>query len=278
MNPTVSPLLSAKNLELGYKNGFSLKKINLRIFPGQFLAIIGPNGSGKSTLLKCLSRGIKNYSGSIKIFSREIKTFPTKQLARKLAVTLQNPFRPENLTVLEYVLLGRYPWLGYLGFFNQDDYSISSRSMKLCGVESMAEHKLQYLSGGEWQRVILAQALCQIHDSAPAIMALDEISSSMDPAWTIETFSLLSSLVSSSRAIMAVVHDCNLAALFATHILGLKDGQIKFSGKVKDVFTSENLGLLYDMEIGILRHPDFDLPQMYPHLVNPPALHNSLFR
>lgn len=258
------PLFQAYKLGVSYSSNFSLSDITFELSSGHFLALIGPNGSGKTTLLRCLSRGFQNYSGSISILSRDIKTFSHKKLARMLAMTLQNSPRPAHMKVFSYILLGRFPWLGLLGFFSQKDYACARECGNLCQVEHLFERELESLSGGEWQKVILARALCQILLAPQSILLLDEISSAMDPAKSIETFQFLSELSTRNTTIIAAIHDCNLAALFATHILALKKGKIHFYGKTRDVFTEENLSSLYDLPLGIFRHPQLGLPQIYP--------------
>lgn len=257
------PLLAARAL-CAKRGSFSLKNISLNLRPGRLLAVIGPNGGGKSTLLRCLSGGLKNHSGSIKINGAEINSLPPKKLAQNLAAVLQNPARPRHMTVGEYALLGRYPRLGLLGFFSASDYKAAEECLALCGIENLKDREAGTLSGGEWQKAALCRALCQIHGVPEPVLILDEITASMDPAKALETFRLLKSL--SNAAVIAAVHDCNLAALFASSVMGLKNGEQLFYGKVHDVFTPENLSKLYNMPAGVFLHPDTGLPQLYPRL------------
>lgn len=257
-------LLEIKNLHTGYGNNFSLKDINLQLGSGEFLALIGPNGSGKSTLLRCMSGGLKYNRGEINLNGKPLSEYNYRQMARFLAVALQHTSRPAQMTVREYVLLGRYPWLGISGFFGARDRQYALDALKLCGMDRYALRTVESLSGGEWQRIVLARTICQIMGVSPAIIAPDEISSALDPSSAMEIFTLLASMCSKGIAICASVHDCNLAALFASHILALKNGKIQFYGEIKDVFTAQNLSGLYDMPVGIFLHPDLGLPQYYP--------------
>lgn len=261
MKNDYNQILITDKLGVEYDSGFTLKNINLSLWSGQFLVLIGPNGSGKSTLLNCLSGGVKSYKGSIKFNYGEVINYNRKKLARNMALIRQNPIRPQKMSVLEYVLLGRYPWSGCLGFFAKSDYSIALDTLKLCDILHLADRELHELSGGEWQKTTLAQALCQLNGSVNPLLLLDEISSSLDPSQSIEIFQLLSSLPIS---VIAAIHDCNLAAIFATHIIALKNGNVQFYGKIQDVFTPQNLGPLYNMAFGVFPHPDLGVPQVYP--------------
>lgn len=262
------PVLEIENLRATYGNNFSLEDINLSINRGDFLAIIGPNGSGKSTLLRCVSGAFKKFLGSILIQSHSVNRTEARTLARLIAVALQNSSRPLHMTVKDYILLGRYPWLGLTGLYGKKDHLYAKDSMKLCGVEAFFNRDTQSLSGGEWQRTVLARTICQLMGSSDSILAPDEITASLDPASALQIFNLLSRLCSQGLTILTCVHDCNLAALFATHMLGLKGGKMLFYGKVRDVFTKHNLELLYDMPVGVYQHPDLDVPQYYPHFTS----------
>lgn len=263
-----TPLLQACNVFKAWNANAFIEDISLDLYAGDFLALIGANGSGKSTLLRILAGICKADSGHVFLHSKKLRKWKSRLLARHLIYTQQTPPRPTGLSVMDMVLQGRYPWLSAFGFFSSRDYAIASQAIDQCELSSLSSQKAQNLSGGEWQRALLARAICQSTGTEKPVLMLDEIAVALDPGRAISMFSLLEKLRSKGCAILASVHDCNLAAMFATHIFALDKGKILFSGKTSDAFTKDNMSALYKMEVEIFTHPDLGCPQMLPRFKN----------
>lgn len=264
--------LQVKSLSAGYSNNEFLKNVTFHLENGQMLALIGGNGSGKTTLINCITGIINNFKGEIRARGENIGNLSRKKLARILAAAPQNALRPAGQSVLDMTLLGRYPWLNWFGLFGAKDRAFAISALKKTGMDNLEQRDTATLSGGEWQRSVLARALCQVGEEESPLFILDEIAAGLDPCRALEIFSLLGRLRGKGAAIMVSIHDCNLAAIFASHILALKQGRQLFFGPVRDVFTEENLSELYDMRVGIYAHPDLGVPQMYPRFFSPDLL------
>jgi iron complex transport system ATP-binding protein len=172
-------------------------------------------------------------------------------------VVAQQEDIPAGLTAREMVLLGRYPWLPWLGTYRQKDHEAAHAA--LCSVDALAlaGRELSSLSGGERQRVLLARALAQ---ESPVFL-LDEPTANLDPARMTELLDLLENRRAAGCLVIMVLHDCNLAALYATRLVGIKEGRVLFDGPVEEMFTESRLGVLYDAPLRVIRHPAFPVPQ-----------------
>ncbi|MFC1873100.1 ABC transporter ATP-binding protein, partial [Chloroflexota bacterium] len=153
--------LKVENLTFGYGTKSVLADVNLEIFPGQLTGIIGPNGCGKSTIIKAISRVINIRSGRITFDSRNITTIPRKEFAGIISVVPQIPLLPSAYTAFEIVLMGRNPHLGFLQNEGQHDYEIAWHAMEITATEHLAQRRINELSGGEIQCLLIARALTQ---------------------------------------------------------------------------------------------------------------------
>ena len=174
-----------------------------------------------------------------------------------VAVVPQRGQLPQGLTARQMVLLGRFAHLSWLGAYGREDYAAADRALEETGAASLAQRRLTELSGGELQRVLLARALAQ---ESPLLL-LDELAAGLDWARMVDLFDLLERRRAAGACVLMAVHDCNLAALYATRLMGLRDGNLVFDGPVAKVFTEENLGALYNLPICVLPHPRWGLPQ-----------------
>ncbi|HCR13894.1 MAG TPA: ABC transporter ATP-binding protein, partial [Solidesulfovibrio sp.] len=170
------------------------------------------------------------------------------------------PQRADNageLRVRALVLMGRYPYLRFLGGYDEDDETAARAAMEAVGVAHLAARRLGELSGGEFQRVLAARALAQ---DAKALI-LDEASAGLDIARKMELYGLLAARNAAGATIVAALHDVNLAALFCNRLIFMKNGNIAADGPVAAVFTSETLSRIYDTDILVVAHPRSGLPQ-----------------
>jgi len=244
--------ISIKNISYSYDNSIVLKDLSFDIKKGDFFIIIGPNGSGKTTLMKIFAGIIKNRTGQLKIFNKFIKSYPKKSLAKIIAfvpqmIPLNFPF-----TVIELVLMGRSPYLGILGFAQQKDMDIAMKAISFAGVEHLINRKINELSGGECQRVFIAKAICQ----EPEIILLDEPTASLDLAHQIKTMDLMEKLQEEKGlTVVMVSHDINLAAMYGTSLLLLKNGGIVNIGAPEDVLTFKTLEGAYECKLLVDQSP-----------------------
>ena len=251
------PVVRVAGLSAGYGEKAVLRRVDFTLRAGECAALLGPNGSGKTTLLRAISGVLAPQAGEIELLGRPIRALNPRQRARMVAVVPQRGQLPQGLTARQMVLLGRFAHLGWMGAYNRKDYAAADSALDETGAATLAHRRLTELSGGELQRVLLARALAQ---QSPLLL-LDELAAGLDWARMVELFDLLERRRAAGACVLMAVHDCNLAALYATRLMGLKDGNLVFDGPVAEVFTEENLGALYNTSISVLPHPRFGLPQ-----------------
>lgn len=256
-------LLELERLCAGYCGRPMLRDVSLRIRSGELWCLLGKNGSGKTTLLRCVAGEIKPSSGTIMI--KGSRSLGPKARARLLAGVASGGARPD-FRARDYVLLGRWPWLSWAGFYAQPDFDAADAAANAAGVADLSRRPLAALSGGQWQSVALARGLGQVwHVEAPLLL-LDEPAANLDLARAIAIFQELQGLCAKGWAVLAAMHDCNLAANFCSRIAGLKNGALVFQGVLEAVFNEANLSALYDWPVGVGAHPDSGKPQAYPRL------------
>ena len=225
-----------------------LWRARLRIF-GEFCGIIGPNGSGKTTLLKCISGYLKPQSGSLQLDDRDVSSFSTKEIAKTMALVQQHFALEYDFTVMEIVLTGRNPHLKRLMSETKEDYAIANEALKRAEVYHLKNRQITTLSGGEWQRMILARALCQ----QASIMLLDEPVTGLDIKHQVSLMSTAKKLATEEKiSVVCVLHDLNLAHNYCDKLALLKNGKLYKYGESEEVLTVENLEYVYETKINII--------------------------
>ena len=238
-----------------------LKELSLNILSGNFFTIIGPNGSGKTTLMKILAGILKPLSGQIDISGRNLKQYTPKNLAKKISYVPQSIEITFPFTVLEVVLMGRSPHHGILALENQHDMDLANEAMAFTGVEALAHRKMDELSGGEQQRVIIARAICQ----EPQIILLDEPTASLDIAHQVKIMDLMEKLKTEKKmTVIMVSHDVNLAAMYADTILLMDKGRVVKIGTAAEVLTFTILEKIYGCKILVDTTPLGGYPRITP--------------
>ncbi len=238
-----------------------LRHIGLHVRPGERVALLGPNGSGKTSLLRCITGQMPLMLGKVHIQGRDAGALSASERARQVAVLPQRAQYPQGITARDMVLLGRYAWLtGWqrLAGHGKADIAVCDAALASTGSTHLAKRQLDTLSGGELQRVLLARALAQ----QTPLLLLDELTASLDVAHAIFLFEFLTTRT--DKTIVMVMHDCNLAARYATRLIGLKHGQTLFDGPTAAMFTKENLHALYDMPFTVFPHPTLGMAQALP--------------
>lgn len=249
--------LVTKNLFLGYPQKEVIKNLTMALPVGQIAALIGPNGSGKSTILKALARVMEPTAGQVLLDGEDIRKWPTKSVARKIALLPQNSDSSLSLTVKELVGFGRFPYQkGFRGLQKADHQAIDW-ALEATGIAGLAERSIQALSGGQRQRAWIAMALAQDTD----IVILDEPTTYLDPAHQLEIMQLLAAInQKQGKTILLSIHDLNHASRFADHLFALKAGELIQEGTPETVMTPECLAMLYDIEADVTVFPNSTKP------------------
>ena len=230
----------------------ALQEVTFDVRKGTILGLLGPNGSGKTTLLRLLAGTLIPHRGRVTLDAIDIGRISRRQLARRIAVVPQETHATFDFTVLDIVLMGRYPHLGPFELEGADDMAIAHDALAATDTESLAERTFATLSGGEKQRVVIASALAQASDA----LLLDEPTASLDLGYQIEIAALLARLNSDRGTTMVVsTHDLNLAAALCTEIVLLKSGRVLAHGATADVLTATNVRALYGVDADVQFHP-----------------------
>lgn len=237
-----------------------VKDVSFQVEAGQILGVLGPNGSGKSTLLKLVSGILMPSSGTVTLRGKDIKDYKPKHLAREMAVLPQLHPQGFGMTVREVVSLGRYPHqTGLFSSWTTQDEQAVREAMKTTQIERYAETEITSLSGGEQQRVFVAQALAQ---QAPLLL-LDEPTNHLDISHQKQLLDTLRSYVKEQQiAVVSVFHDINLASLYCDHLLLLQDGEVFAYGEPHHVVEKAKLEHVYETYLEVSPHPVEPKPQM----------------
>jgi len=225
-----------------------LNKLDMYVEAGSITAILGPNGAGKSTLLDLCLGWKPPGAGSISIKGEHISQFSRRQMGRLMSLVPQNERVRFDYTVLEYLLLGRAPYLGQLEMPETRDVDIARKALEQVGLKELQYRSASRLSGGEHQLMMIARALVQ----EPEILLLDEPTSQLDPGNRHRIVRLLLKLNGSGMTILFTTHDPNMAAEIATHMLLLQRGTVMKSGTKESALTGPNLSRLYGIKMEVL--------------------------
>lgn len=246
------PALSADGITAGYGERTVLRAVSLKVWPGELLAVVGPNGAGKSTLVKVLAGQLKPRTGRVELFGQPVTSLTPREMARSVATVGQENAVAFSFTVLEIVLMGRAPHLGRLAFEGRRDLEIAGQALARLDLIDLAGRHIQELSGGERRRVFLARALAQ----EPRVALLDEPTAFLDLRHAAEIFTRFKELAGQSKmAVVATLHDLNVAALYADRVLLMKDGAAIGQGTPEEVLTHANLRAVYETELHVGRNP-----------------------
>jgi iron complex transport system ATP-binding protein len=250
-------VIRCRNLCSGYHGRPVLGGIDLDVAAGEMVGILGPNGAGKTTLLLTLSGVLAPGGGTVHLAERDVAAMTDRQRARLVAAVPQRGESARELTVRSLILMGRYPYLSFLGGYGPGDTTAADAAMDAVGVSELAGRRLGELSGGEFQRVLTARALAQESD----VLLLDEASASLDVARKMELYRLLAARNAAGTTILAALHDINLAALFCRRLVLLKNGRIEADGPTAAVFTQPTLSRIYETDLIVIPHPTTGAPQ-----------------
>jgi iron complex transport system ATP-binding protein len=248
-------LLRAADLSFAYADRAVVTGVSLDVPSGGFVGIIGPNGSGKTTLLRLLAGTRVPNTGSVTLDGRPLTSIRRHEIAKRMAVVPQETHLAFEYSVLEVVLMGRYPHLAAFEIEGPRDVELARAALAATGTLPLEKRLFSTLSGGEKQRVIIAAALAQISGGPSAILLLDEPTAALDLKYQLETASLLRSLhAHHDISVVVSAHDLNFAAALCQTLVMLKDGRVLAAGPVDDVLTPARIRELYDVEAEVARH------------------------
>lgn len=256
-------IIKIENLHFSYGNREILKGIDLEISEKKITGILGPNGCGKTTLLKNILGYFKEEQGNIFLDGKESRKFSQKEKAKLISFVPQKSQLMSAMTVEEFTLMGRLPhlnnsWDGY----SKSDMEITKKYLAELDLEKFTERKAVTLSGGEFQRVLLARALTQ----ETKIILLDEPTSALDLNHALDLMEKVRENVKEKGiTAAAVLHDLNLAAMFCDELIMLKEGKVCCKGTPQKVLTKENLKKVYDLDCTV-SFTDEEVPYIIPKI------------
>jgi iron complex transport system ATP-binding protein len=236
-------------VSVAYESEIVVRDLDLHVASGEWVALIGPNGAGKTTVLRAVARLVVN-TGEIRIGKESVATLSGRELARRVAMVLQEPQMPGGMTVSQYVLLGRSPHLSYFGKEGSRDQRIVAGILERLSLERLAARPLDHLSGGERQRAAIARALAQ---QAPVLL-VDEPTSSLDVGRQQEVLELIDELRRERElTVIAAMHDLTLAGQYADRLALLVAGSLVAVGAPADVLTEPAIADNYRAQVRILQ-------------------------
>ncbi|HWQ12676.1 MAG TPA: ABC transporter ATP-binding protein [Roseiflexaceae bacterium] len=247
------------NLTAGYRGEPAVRGVSLRACGGEVLALIGPNGAGKTTLLRAIDATLRPISGTVRLDGTDVTALGPTERARRIALVPQGLRLPEGFTVAEVVLMGRNPHLPPLGGERPQDYELARQAMRRAGVLALAGRRVHEISGGEQQRVLIARALAQ----TPRVLLLDEATAHLDLRHQGAIMRLVRRLARGGLAVIAAMHDLNLAAFYADRLALLRAGELLACGRPAAVLTPELLRRAYDTPVALGAHPRYGTPTVH---------------
>jgi len=244
-------VIELRGLGVRFESTEAVRGLTLEVASDEWVMLIGPNGAGKTSVLRALC-GLLPFSGEARIDGRDVRSFGRRELARLIAFVPQNPATPSELTVAEYVLLGRTPHLGYLGVEGRRDRAAVTHALDRLDLLPLAERGLGSLSGGELQRAVLARALAH---EAP-ILLLDEPTTSLDLGRQQQALELVDALRGDGLTVFSTMHDLTLAGQYADRLVLLDRGALAVEGTPREVLSPENLAAYYGADVRIVHDDD----------------------
>jgi iron complex transport system ATP-binding protein len=244
-------LLRLEAVTAGYGERTAIRNVDLSVRAGEVVGLVGPNGSGKTTVIRVASRTLPPRSGRVRIDGRDPYSMRAREVARSVAVVPQEFAPAFSFTVLEVILMGRSPYLSPWGGGGARDFQRAREAAETLRVQHLADRPVEELSGGEKQRVILAQALSQ---DAPVLL-LDEPTTHLDVRHVVGILDIVRGLaVSEEKAVLVIFHDLNLASAYCDRLVALDVGAVVAEGRPEEVVTRTFLRQVYEVEGEVVPH------------------------
>ncbi len=245
-------MLSVKDISVWFGQRKVVDSVSLELAAGEIVALLGPNGAGKTTLLRALNGTVPLTSGDIELDGNSLGKLSRREIARDIAVVAQENETKFPITVIEFVLAGRFTRGAAFGWETSADIEASNRALGMCDLEGFADRLMNELSGGERQRVVLARALA----AETRVLLLDEPTANLDLAHQALMFRLVRDRCRScGTSAIVITHDLNLASEFAERAILLKAGKVFAQGPTRQVLTRENLQEVYNVQVLLDENP-----------------------
>ncbi len=258
--------LSLSDVSVGYHDHPVLRGVTLDVRGGEIVALVGPNGVGKSTLIRGISGILRIDKGSIRLDDADLLQLKPAQRARLVAVVPQAVSLPGAFTVAEVVLMGRTPHLPLWGSEGEHDCRVAWDALCRTDLETLADRRIDELSGGECQRVVIARALAQ----EPRVLLMDEATAHLDLKHQVAVLELVRALARDEGiAVLATLHDLNQVPLYADRVALLAEGEVRALGTPAEVLTAEHLTSAYGLPVDVIPHPGSGMPLVLPDRVRP---------
>ena len=254
-------IINIEKLNYSYGKKEVLKELSLDIDENKLTGIIGPNGCGKSTLAKNIIKYINGKFESFKIMDTDIRELTHKKIAQLISYIPQKSIIIPNISVFDYVLLGRFPLLkNSWDNYSEQDYEIVEKNINLLNIRELKDRNIETLSGGELQKALLARALTQ----EAKILLLDEPTSALDLNNAVEFMKILKNIsIKKNISVIIIIHDLNLASLFCDSLIILKDGRFIEKGTPKEVINEKNIKSVYNLDCKVYYNEN-DKPYIIP--------------
>ncbi|GHJ07032.1 ABC transporter [Micromonospora humidisoli] len=262
---TTPPTIELDSVTVGYDRRTVCRDVSLRIAEGSFTVFIGPNGCGKSTLLRTIARVLRPSAGRVAVAGRDVRGYRRRQYARTVGLLPQGIEAPAGMTVTDLVLRGRHPHRSALSRWTAQDERAVTAALAATGTTDLGDRVLTELSGGQRQRAWLAMLLAQ---DTPVLL-LDEPTTYLDIAHQYEVLDLLADLHAGGRTVVAVLHDLNQAARYATDLVVLRDGQVVTTGRPATVLTPDLVADVFGLRCRIVPDPVTGTPAVFPESSRP---------
>lgn len=257
----MSPRFVLNDVSFGYSQRMIFNQLNLEIPGGEFTVIVGPNACGKSTLLKSLARILKPEAGTILLNGSDVLSLGTKEFARQVGFLSQSAVVPEKMLVRDLVARGRFPHQSVFRQWSRADYEAVEKAMFLTKVSDLQNQYVAELSGGQRQRVWIAMVLAQDTET----ILLDEPTTFLDLRHQIEILELCRTLhQQQKRTIVAVLHDLNQAARYATHLIAMNQGAVVAQGNAREVVTEDAVEEIFGLPAKVVPDPVVGTPLVVP--------------
>lgn len=244
--------LAFDRVSVKYGSHTAVHEFTDSVKPGEWVCLIGPNGAGKSSLLRAVV-GVSKHKGEIKVDGSPLSARSSRRRAQLIAYVPQTPILPPEMTVSEYVLLGRNPYVSHFAVETDHDREMVASVLDRLDLNSFASRRLGTLSGGERQRMVIARAIAQ---EAP-ILLLDEPTSALDIGHQQQALELVDRIRSEhGLTVVSAMHDLTLAGLYSDRLVLLHEGHCVASGTAKEVLRPETLGEFYGVSVRVHHEPD----------------------
>ena len=248
-------MIALRQLSVSLGGSLVVDRVTASVEPGEWVAVIGPNGAGKTTLLRAVA-SLVDYEGSVELMGEDARALSRGERARRVAVVTQIPTMPPEMSVRDYVLLGRTPYIGYLASERRRDHDAADAAMARLDLGALSRRRLSALSGGERQRVVLARALAQ----QASLLLLDEPTTSLDVGRQQQVLEIVDELrATEGLTVLSAMHELTLAGQYADRLLLLDRGRLVASGPAKDVLTRALIAEHYRADVRVVGEPESGL-------------------